>query len=867
MESFSNNSEDSYTVSEDERDTVSDTASVFNLKRNNTGYLEEQVKNHVVVNTRNNDSSTESIKIKLNDINFDCYNKEVIDTNFFTLNNLESITFPQIYNIFNSTQMIIFVDNYKLNNINKKSYFSCFKSKKKMYEDEFPGCTFFPFEYVNQLKKDIHILNNNILNAELKNQKIYSKDDVCFSICFDEGEIFKDCLYKKMEIVDKILFVPINKYQLKQTEYKIRGFCQIVEELGAKKIQIKFQKNDNKISKSKIESSIGTDIELIAGSLGLSSKKTKSDNENYKYTLDYPNNNTILLNEKALKKKIKKKKFIISEDIYNSNLELQYVIRSRCRHFITKYSTVFTFDNTLSIDKNLITKFKAHNIDIGFSLETLKSKKYYLQIITDVKFSNQTDYCSNLNGYSVSLDKIGFSFLIDSLKNDANFEENGIYKIMVFINLYIEKVVKHSSVMDYDKIINVMKKIKKKLTIKEYAELLNNYFNNNSQWIHFTNFIDLLGNKTQSYDKLGYLIIMNQDDIALKEKIEILVRFIQERSILEKIEIKFWKMLQPHNVKLTYFLHDKLINEYDFVTCFNWFSLNSLIDNIREYVIDYNELNDEEIFRIIKNNMSVGYKKFEFINNMIPFILRQCQSMHYKSKNNYYLSSLLEASLNYESFTIAKIDSLNDLHNYINKKVNRIEQGYKMMEEIKIYLDNAEKKDYFNKINEFVTSDDFKKTYEYFNKKINLIVSDKKNLRKFLLDPECSFSIDNFIHNILKKLLLYNEKLSISNIPPNSFGFNLVLIRYNCGIKTLEFERLIKPFIQKVIKNLILDQFCSNSMEYQVLNDYDIFNKLDYVYFENNCKTYYNLLLNIRIIIKDETDINITDNILRCETV
>ena len=271
MESFSNNSEDSFSVSEIERETISDTASVFNLRRNNTGYLEEEVKNHIVVNTRNNDSSTESIKMKLDNINFDCYNKEVINTNFFNLNNLESITFPQIYNIFNSTQMIIFVDNYKLNNINKKSYFSCFKNKKQIYEDKFPGCTFFPFEYVNQLKKDIHILNNNILNAELKNQKIYSKDDVCFSICFDEGEIFKDCLYKKMEIVDKILFVPINKYQLKQTEYKIRGFCQIVEELGAKKIQIKFQKNDNKISKTKIESSIGTDIELIAKASATSS--------------------------------------------------------------------------------------------------------------------------------------------------------------------------------------------------------------------------------------------------------------------------------------------------------------------------------------------------------------------------------------------------------------------------------------------------------------------------------------------------------------------------------------------------------------------------------------------------------------------
>ena len=57
---------------------------------------------------------------------------------------------------------------------------------------------------------------------------------------FNEGEIIKNCLYKKMEITDTIMFIPIELYNLKQTEYKLRGFCQIVEELGAKNIEIIF---------------------------------------------------------------------------------------------------------------------------------------------------------------------------------------------------------------------------------------------------------------------------------------------------------------------------------------------------------------------------------------------------------------------------------------------------------------------------------------------------------------------------------------------------------------------------------------------------------------------------------------------------
>ena len=70
--------------------------------------------------------------------------------------------------------------------------------------------------------------------------------------------------------------------------------------------------------------------------------------------------------------------------------------------------------------------------------------------------------------------------------------------------------------------------------MKEYAELLCNYFNINSQWIHFNNFIELLANKTQSYDKLGYLIIMNQDNICINDKLQILIKFIQENVLKKK---------------------------------------------------------------------------------------------------------------------------------------------------------------------------------------------------------------------------------------------------------------------------------------------------------------------------------------------
>ena len=95
--------------------------------------------------------------------------------------------------------------------------------------------------------------------------------------------------------------------------------------------------------------------------------------------------------------------------MYNSNLELQYLVHSRCRHFITNYSTVFTLDSTINIDKELHTKFKTHGIDLGTNVTLNTKKANSIKILTKVIFSSQKDYYNNLSGHSVSLDKIDLS--------------------------------------------------------------------------------------------------------------------------------------------------------------------------------------------------------------------------------------------------------------------------------------------------------------------------------------------------------------------------------------------------------------------------------------------------------------------------
>ena len=61
-------------------------------------------------------------------------------------------------------------------------------------------------------------------------------------------------------------------------------------------------------------------------------------------------------------------------------------------------------------------------------------------------------------------------------------------------------------------------------------------------------------------------------------------------------------MLQPHKSDLKFFLNNKLLNEFDFVKHYNWYSLKSLI-NIKEYRINFDNLEELDTFLAIKNNM------------------------------------------------------------------------------------------------------------------------------------------------------------------------------------------------------------------------------------------------------------------------
>ena len=767
----------------------------------------------------------------INRINFDLFSIDKKETLFYNIEILNTLNFIDIYNILINTYYIIFVDNDKLIKTNK---INCMKKKIHLFDLDFHECTFFPIESIDYIKKNIYKLNNSILNAEYKNKFIYNDEDICCGILFDNNDIIKHTLYKKMDIKNMFMFIPIDKYNLKQTEYKIRGFCQIVEELGAKTINIIFQKNNITEDKKVIKTKISSDIEIIAGNLGLSRSSTSSTSENHSYSLSYPINNTISLSENIIKDKIKNKYYITSESSYNSNLELQYLVHSRCNHLIDRYSTIFTFDNNNILDRSIFVNLKSYGIDLNINYKEYSMNKNSISIITNVIFSSLDDYKDIINGNSVSMDSIGFGFLMNCLHDSDDFNTNGIYKIIVFINSYIDTVVKNNNTIEYNTIHNIIKKIKIQLTLIEYAELLCNsplpYFTKNSQWIHFINYLDILSNKTRSYDKLGYIIIINNTNISVDKKIEIMLNFIQQISIDNKIEDKFWQMIQPNNIKLKNELKYKLLYEYDFVQYYNWYNFNMLIRCITLYTVNFNNMDDTVHLQSLITNMNVGYKYWEFYNNIVPFIIKYTHLIYNTVKDDIYLNKIFQKSINVENFIVAKINTIDDLKDFICNNIKNIKQSYEFVKTLEYPLT-------LDSLYQTIISSEFIDKYNYLNQKINIILGNKTfdKLKEWITVD--IIKDENTMLFYINKLIVYNEKLNSNNIISNYLGFEIVYKNYISGIKKKEFNKLIKPFIINLIQDTKISQIVLNNIcidNFNILSYYDLCHYIENIMIQSN---------------------------------
>lgn len=768
-----------------------------------------------------------------------------IEKSYFTSNELDNRK-DDIVKLFYIFDVVILTDDYRIKLVSKTRW-NCFLNYKKYINpEEFPGILFLSFNSINLIKKSIRKHNNDILNTESDN----CSNQFRYHICFDEGDIYKNMVYKKIQIKNKLLFVPMSKYQLKLTEYRLRGFCQIMEELGAIEIEIEF--NNGMIEKSKMESSVSsTDYNYIAGSLGFTASSENSDNKEITYKLIYPKHNTFILNSKVIKKKIQSGKYIISKKNFDSNLELQYIIDSRCRHFITNYSTVFTLDNSVSYDYKLISKLQANKFNLGFESNSEHMKNLKLSITTKVRFCDQKSSSKNLLGDNVSWDSIGFNYLIGTLE-EPTFKEDGIFKIIFFIHKYIEKIIYHKNKEYYLNIKKIYKIMNKEFSFIEYRDLILEHFSIHSHWLHFLNFIDILVFKSVSYDKLGFLILMSQSDLTTFQKNQKILNFIRHIATQQKIEEEFWEMLEPNNY---YSAVRKLDKDYDILNKFNWFNLEKLLYDLKKYktkkVINQSTLCYEDIY----NNFILGHKTLQFEHNIKPYLIKFI-NVNYSERINKlepYLSGLVYIIIRQRHLIYYDINTEEKLKQLIETKICQIEEGQLLFTNIYEIVKNFPKEDLsdetsclYQKLFPLIQEDDFKEKYPYVYRKLTYILEDYSDLKKFFKfckESNIFQSLKTVCLDIIKKIILIDYKFNIESTELNKLGFNYMLLNIktlgkckNCNDKLIFFRNLsnfiIKQKISNYNENVVTIENLDDITKEKILKcqDFNIFVELSYNY-------------------------------------
>ena len=750
-----------------------------------------------------------------------------------------------IIKLFYNFDVIVFTDDFKLS-LNCVCGLLILRRNKIIDPDDYPGILFLSYDCINATKLYIEDHNNMLLGSDTE----LSLDDECnHQICFDEGEILKDTVYKKLEIQDKILFVPISKYQLKLTEYKLRGFCQIMEELGANEIIVDFQ--DSSSSKKKKELNV-SNYNYIAGSLGFSSSSSKEDGEKINYKLEYPKFNSFNLNARVIKSKIRRGKYIISKKNFDSNLELQYIIGSRCNHYITNYSTVFTLDNSMSLDVKIMGKLEKGNFNLGFEAESSWMKNLKLSINTNVIFSDKSSFDRNLIGDNIAWNASGFNFLMETIE-DEDFKTIGIYKIMSFMNAYIDNVVKHNSKRDYMKIKNMLEIINNEFEFNEYSEILCSYFDRNAHWLHFMNYLDILMCKRVAYNKLGYLILMSDDYDMLYRKNVRIINFVRHYCINNSLEEKFWMMLNPNDY---YYIVNRLDNEYNIMDKYNWFNFKKLINDIKEFR-QYEKVTEKNFNDVCRSMVLSGNEDY-YNMTLRPFIQDRIRKNYGKELKNYddVFRKLLLENINMNHMMIYDVYNLSRLDLLIENRFRKTDEFvsfYNIFRDSEIRSLDMLTKTYTydnNDVFEEMLLRDYTIEFPKVQSKLDLFIKDGNIIGKLKKIIECKDYSEMRLNKMIDMLYRSKEDININSLTYNRDGFNILLMIEDIT-DDMRMIYMIK-FMEYVMMNTIGDKFEDSILSDEdkivmlKLNTYD--ELVDYVmnYFKNMDlnidKEFYNLI-------------------------
>ena len=620
-------------------------------------------------------------------------------------------------------------------------------------------------------------------------------------IFFYENNIDADILYKKIKFSSQDIFIPINIYSIKKMDFRIKTLCQIAELLGAESIDITFKKFDKKLSK------IGIDLDGFSNGINGKNVSTNEEKDDFNIKLTYSKNNqkySMNLNKYHLQLSINNEKelFIKKEDFY-SDIDLQFLIESRCNNFINDYVTSLSINRFNNFESNIL--LKANNFGIKFDISTLKNET----IITDIKikFLNIYDNYQYISGNNLTPSRNSFNLLYGFIKEEIDYITN-------------KKILKtNDKFIVYSKIVNYFR------VYFKYASY--DFFSiSKTKDIHFKNnihekFINIVIKNFNKYDinLLFYKLFDNLNDGYFKFK-----------EVRNKI---LFGIRSYNDINIDNNENNILINKFDFL-CYYYNDIekvnNFMIDNITTYYSKF-------MYDFIQIFFELEYYKNFFTNEKIYFIYNESLSFlvnnnifYYTNTNNINDLNKIDLIIPYDYLIKNYTEEFKNIHDffYNNKKIN---EGFTYDELIK-----------FNKDIIFTISFNLDTKMMLHNNMKDFI-----NKCKILHTKYCEY-----IKTINSQKKIYDIiKIKYTTLHNNINNFN-----------KNNFEKNIKKSFNKLFEHYNL--FNIESYEDKINKDflYDIFNKEGIII--NSIKDEKIIIFNFensKIILENKSGIIIDNNI------
>ena len=720
-----------------------------------------------------------------------------------------------ILNIFKIfyTEYIIFLNNkfFFINNL--LIYFDKYNITYFNYKDKNIILNFINI-INNFLKKSSNNEKNNLIHLMFKiNKDFITNSTKLKQIFFSENIIEPNTLYKKIKFSNQEIFIQFDNYLIKKMEYKLKEFCQISEKLGAEKIIIEYTSSDSNTSNTKI------DLDIFTNSIGTEYNYKNSKNNNIQIIFEYPNNHAdINLNKFYIIESIlNEDEFLISKDEFNSDLEIKFLIDTRCLNFIEKYNTNFIINQINKIEQKIFMKAQNYGLSIG----NLKLKNNFIKISISIDFIK---ICNNLNiidGTNIHVLREGFNYLINIIKKDSDYS-----KLLRFLYSHLIAVEKKWIKLEYD--YNNANKIKTiynniiNLNFKEdeINDIIKNFFKNNLTWDNFKKFRDIiLRGSDNSLEKIYFVTFQYHDIMNNKNH----MLFDIEKYInteFDNIEIEYNNCKNIYNNDIKNFL----------------FGRNRSISNSINITVDENNEKiklDEYFLSSSYGNTSKLWRNSSYdISEDLPMSSEQkILLLNKESENKYFSNKIDETSkksvIFNENFSFTNLDqSIKNNANDIYSKPNIIKlidnndvEKYKIIHDFLIinkiiikkilYLSFKKSFEFNNGLSNNITNNEYLNfiiqniiNYYYDNDIKNLQLKfnnfyilnnsslsekDKKNyfnLKKNIFDP---------LVNKICIEIIENKNLNLSDSSPN-------IENLNKEIKLSLYERTQKIFLKYVIK-------------------------------------------------------------------